>query len=317
MSTPSRIDLHRHLDGNIRLRTILELAEKNGIVLPASDEESLRPFVTVTSPQPGLLEFLEKFRWSVGVLQTPDDCRRVAYENVADAHAEGLDYVELRFSPHFMGQTHRIPPPAVVEAVADGIAAARRDFDVPTELIGILSRTFGTEVCRRELDALLAFKQHLVAIDLAGDEAGFPARLFTDHFDCVRDAGLGVTIHAGEAAGPESIWDAIRLLGATRIGHGIRAAEDARLIDFLGENRIGIECCPTSNVQTSTVASFAEHPLALFLDHGLLATINTDDPGISKITLEHELLIAAPACGLSPAQIAQCVKNAREIAFAT
>lgn len=310
-----RIDLHRHLDGNIRIRTILDLAEKNGIRLPAGDEESLRPHVTITSPHPGLVEFLEKFRWPMAVLASPDDCRRIARENVEDAALERLDYVELRFSPWFMAAAHRLDPAAVVEAVADGTAQGVREFGVPVKLIGILSRTFGPEVCFEELAALMAFRDKLDGLDLAGDEAGFPARLFERHFQTARDAGLRITVHAGEAAGPESIRDALDILGATRIGHGVRAMDDPALMDDLAAHGIGIECCLTSNIQTSTVKSYASHPLRHFLDRGLLATINTDDPGISNITLDHELEIAAPQAGLTPEHIALAQQNAARIAW--
>ncbi len=310
-----KIDLHRHLDGNIRLQTILDLAEKNAIPLPANDPEGLRPHVTITTPHPGLVSFLEKFRWPMAVLATAADCLRVAYENVEDAKNERLDYVELRFSPWFMASAHRLDPAAVVEAVADGIARGVRDFGVPVKLIGILSRTFGPEVCFQELDALLSCREKLVGLDLAGDEAGFPARLFERHFRIARDAGLQITVHAGEAAGPESIREAIDILGATRIGHGVRAIDDPALMDELANRKIGIECCLTSNVQTSTVESYASHPLRAFLDHGLLATINTDDPGISNITLDHEFEIAAPLAGLSPDHLAQAKSNAAVAAW--
>jgi adenosine deaminase len=312
---PPKIDLHRHLDGSIRLETILELGLKNGLQLPGRTIETLRPFVVVSEPQPGLMAFLAKFEWMVGVLVDAEACRRVAYENVEDARREGLDAVELRFSPIFMAQPHGLDPQAVVEAVIDGVAAGVRDFGVPTKLIGILSRTFGVESCRRELDALLACRDGLVAIDLAGDEGNFPPQLFIEHFRRAREAGLGVTIHAGEAAGAESIWSAIRDLGATRIGHGVRATEDPALLDYLAEHRIGLECNLTSNVQTSTVRDYASHPLRAFLERGLLATINTDDPGISGIDLAYEYEVAAPAACLSAEQIAQARWNAAEIAF--
>ena len=310
-----RIDLHRHLDGNIRIRTILELAEKNGIRLPANDVEALRPHVTVMSPHPGLVEFLEKFHWPMAVLATPDDCRRVARENVEDARSERLDYVELRFSPWFMASAHRLDPAAVVEAVADGIAQGVEEFGVPVKLIGILSRTFGPEVCFQELGALMAFRGSLDGLDLAGDEAGFPARLFERHFQKARDAGLRITVHAGEAAGPESIREAMDILGATRIGHGVRAIDDPALMDELAWRGIGIECCLTSNIQTSTVTSYASHPLRHFLERGLLATINTDDPGISNITLDHEFEIAAPQAGLTTDHLHLAKTNAVRIAW--
>jgi adenosine deaminase len=310
-----KIDLHRHLDGSIRLETILELGLENNLPLPARTLDGLRPFVVVSEPQPGLMAFLAKFEWMVGVLVDADACRRVAYENIEDARREGLDAVELRFSPIFMASAHGLAPEAVVEAVIDGVTAGSRDFGVPATLTGILSRTFGVESCARELEALLAHRDGLVAIDLAGDEGNFPPELFIEHFRRARDAGLAVTIHAGEAAGAESIWSAIRDLGATRIGHGVRAIEDEALLDYLGERGIGIECNLTSNVQTSTVADYASHPLRTFLERGLLATINTDDPGISGIDLAHEYEVAAPVAGLSVAQIAQARRNAAAILF--
>lgn len=312
---PPKIDLHRHLDGSVRLETILELGLANNLPLPGRTLETLRPHVVISEPQPGLLPFLAKFEWMVGVLVDPAACRRVAYENVEDAAREGLDAVELRFSPGFMAQPHGLAPQAVVEAVIDGVVAGERDFGVPTSLIGILSRTFGVDACRRELDALLAHRDGLVAVDLAGDEGNFPPELFVGHFRRVRDAGLGVTIHAGEAAGAAGVWTAIRELGATRIGHGVRAIDDPALLDYLGEHGIGLECNLTSNVQTSTVPDYASHPLRAFLERGLRATINTDDPGISGIDLAHEYEVAAPAAGLTPAQITQARHNARALLF--
>ncbi|HEY8899470.1 MAG TPA: adenosine deaminase [Chthoniobacterales bacterium] len=310
-----KIDLHRHLDGSIRLETILDLGLENDLPLPGRTLDTLRPFVVVSDPQPGLMPFLAKFEWMVGVLVDPAACRRVAYENVEDAKRENLDAVELRFSPVFMAMAHGLDPQAVTEAVVDGVAAGVRDFGVPTTLTGILSRTFGLNSCFRELDALLACRDGLVAIDLAGDEGNFPPELFIEHFRRVRDAGLNVTIHAGEAAGAPGIWTALRELGATRIGHAVRATDDPALLDYFAEHRIGLECNLTSNVQTSTVADYASHPLKAFLERSLLATINTDDPGISGIDLDYEYEVAAPAAGLSADQIAQARRNAASIAF--
>lgn len=310
-----KIDLHRHLDGNIRLSTILDLAAKHGISLPATNADALRPFVTVTKPQPGLVEFLDKFRWSISVLADTNACRRVAFENMEDAARERLDYVELRFSPFFMARPHRLDPHAVVGAVLDGIAEGSEKYGVPVRVIGILSRTFGPESCAHELDALLAHHDRLVAIDLAGDEFRFPPKLFKGSFDRVREAGLRVTIHAGEAAGPESVRDAIEILGAERIGHGVRVIDDQALMDQIIRLKIGLECCLTSNVQTSTVRDYASHPLREFLDRGIIACINTDDPGISAVDLQHELSVAAPAARLTPEHVALACANAEQMAF--
>ncbi len=309
------IDLHRHLDGCVRLSTILDLGRRHGIPLPAWDEEGLRPHTQVHGAQPGVMEFIAKFRWMIGVLADLDACRRVAHENVEDARDEGLDYVELRFSPWFMAEPHGLDPAGVVEAVADGVEAGARDFGLPVGLIGILSRTYGPEVASRELDALLAHRGRLVALDLAGDEARWPGEHFVPHFRRARDAGLRVTVHAGEAAGAVSVRQAIEGLGAERIGHCVRAAEDPAVLDLIAARGIGIEANLTSNVQTSTVPDYPSHPLRRFLERGLLATLNSDDPAISGIDLRHEYEVAAPAAGLSPAQVRQAQRNALDIAF--
>ena len=309
------IDLHRHLDGNVRLETILELTSSHGVALPVDDLEGLRDLVRVDRPLDDLMDFLGRFVWLTAAMVDEAACRRIAYENVEDAHREGIDYVELRFSPWFMAETHGLDPRGVVEAVVDGVQAGARDTGVDVGLIGILSRTYGPEVAGAELESLLAFSDSLVALDLAGDEARFPARLFTDHFRRARDSGLDITVHAGEAAGPESVWAALRHLGARRIGHGVHAIDDPGLLEHLAVERIGIESCLTSNVHTRTVASYSEHPLARFLAAGVPATINTDDPAISGIDLTHEYEVAAPAAGLSREQMRQAQENALEVAF--
>lgn len=308
-------DLHRHLDGNIRARTILELGRQHQIALPANELEALRPHVQIVENEPSLVAFLSKLDWGVKVLADYDACRRVAYENAEDLQLAGIDYAELRFSPAYMAMSHGLHPQGVVEAVIDGVRAGCRDFGVQANLIGIMSRTFGTDACRRELEACLAHADHLVAIDLAGDELGFPGELFTDHFRRVRDAGLRVTVHAGEAAGPQSMWQAIRELGAERIGHGVNAIRDPRLMDYLAEQRIGIESCLTSNLQTSTVQSLADHPLRTFLNHGILACLNTDDPAVEGIDLPYEYQVAAPAAGLTAAEMRQAQQNGLTLAF--
>lgn len=308
-------DIHRHLDGNIRIETILELGEKFAMELPANTIDTLRPFVQIVETEPSLVAFLSKLDWGVAVLGDLDACRRVAYENVEDAKNAQIDYAELRFSPYYMAMKHNLPIAGVVEAVIDGVQAGCRDFNLKANLIGILSRTFGQQACAQELAGLLSQKQHLVAVDLAGDELGQPGELFTEHFKQVRDADLQVTVHAGEAAGASSMWQAINELGAVRIGHGVKAIEDPKLMDYLAMNNIGIESCLTSNIQTSTLADIKQHPIKTFLEHGVLASLNTDDPAVEGIELPYEYEVAAPQAGLSVDQIRQAQINGLEIAF--
>jgi adenosine deaminase len=309
------IDLHRHLDGSVRLETILDLGRQHKIELPAKTVEELRPHAQVTEPQPGLMAFIAKMLWATRVLADGEACRRVARENVEDAKREGIDYLELRFSPYFMAEPHQLDMAEVIEGVVAGIGEGVSATGVRVNLIGILSRTYGAEICMKELEALLAYREHFVALDLAGDEANYPAPMFVEHFKKGRDAGWRITVHAGEAGGPQSVWDAIRLLGAERIGHCTRALEDPKLTDYLLENIIPIEANLTSNVHTSTVPNLASHPLREMMARGLICSINTDDPGVSGIDLRHEFEVAAPAGGLSREQIRQAQLNALETAF--
>lgn len=311
------IDLHRHIEGNIRIGTILDLARQHNLDLPAWDEEGLRPHVQVQSRQPGVMAFLEKFTLPMRMLVNLDACRRVAYEAVLDAAAEGIDYIELRFSPWFMAETHSLPPQGVVEAVLDGAQSGQEDSGIQVKILGILSRTYGPDIAMKELEAMLPLAERIVGLDLAGDEANFPAELFQRHFERAREVGWKATVHAGEAAGAESVWQSIRVLGAQRIGHGLAIVNDPGLMDYLFERQIGIEANLTSNVQTSSVADYVSHPLKTFLENGLCASINSDDPGISGIDLRYEYEVAAPKAGLTETQIRQAQLNAVESAFLT
>jgi adenosine deaminase len=309
------IDLHRHLDGSIRLETVLDLGREHNLPLPAFDLDGLRPFVQVTEPKPGVMAFIDKFKWMVGVLVDYDACRRVSYENVEDAYKEGIDYIEFRFSPQFMAEPFSLNLSGVTEAVIDGVLTASHDFKVKTNLIGIISRTYGVEKGWEELNALIDNRDHLIGLDLAGDEVNFPGEMFCEHISQGRDAGLHITIHAGESTDSKAIWYAIDELGAERIGHGISAVEDTRLMQVLERKAIGIENNLTSNIQTSTVSDYQSHPLKQFLRRGIKATINTDDPGVSNITLPYEYNVAAKAVGLTVEQAHQAQRNALDVAF--
>ena len=310
------IDLHRHLDGNLRLATILDLALAHDLPLPAYTLAELRPHIQVSAPETDIMAYFTKFNWMVSVLADLDACRRVAYENVLDAAAEGLDYIELRFSPWFMAKPHGLDPVGVVEAVVDGVRQGNAETpNTRANLLGIISRTYGAEIGMRELQALLTHRDDIVGLDLAGDEVNYPAEMFSEHFKLARDAGWGITVHAGESAGPESVRRAIEDLGARRIGHALSINQDPELVEMMLERRIGIEANLTSNVHTSSVPSYEAHPLKGWLEQGLLATINTDDPGISPVTLREEFEVAAPLAGLTAADTRLAQENAVAVTF--
>lgn len=309
------VDLHRHLDGNIRPKTIWQLAQKNNIKLPADNFESFLPHVQITDSEADLIAFLKKLDWGVGVLKSLDDVVRIGYENVEDAFNANIDYAELRFSPYYIAMTHNLPIEGVVEAIIEGVNKGKEKFSTKTNLIGILSRTFGVDHCQSELNALLAYKDNLVAVDLAGDEYNFPGSLFDNHFKQVKDAGLNVSVHAGEAAGPESVWHAIKTLGATRIGHGVACANDQQLMDYMRDHQISIESCLTSNYQTGTIQNLAVHPVKTFIANDLLVCLNTDDPAVENIELAGEYQLAREVLQLSDAQITQLQRNAIQMSF--
>lgn len=309
------VDLHRHLDGNILPPTILKLAQKNNLPLGEHSLTDISALSQIQDKTSDLLKFLEKLDVGVSVLVTEQDCFDVAYENMRDAKLSGLDYVELRFSPYYMAQAHQLNVHAVVEAIIAGVRSGAEDFGVKANLIGILSRTFGQQICMQELQALLLSKSDITALDLAGDELGFPAPDFVEHFKKARDAGWQITVHAGEADGPKSIWNAIELLGATRIGHGVAAAQDDKLMDYLAKHAIAIESCPTSNYQTATVADLSSHPMKTFFERGLLVTLNTDDPAVSNIKLSDEYDVAYQQLGFKQEQLRIIQSNGVLAAF--
>ncbi|AMO47864.1 adenosine deaminase [Kosakonia oryzendophytica] len=309
------VDLHRHLDGNIDINTIIMLAQKYGVDLPTFDPEELRPYVQVTDNQPDLLSFLAKLDIGVSVLGSLEACHFIARQNVYSAFAEGLDYAELRFSPYYMAKAFNLPLEGVVQSVIDGVREGMAEFSVGINLIGILSRTWGVDSCMAELNALLTYRDDISGVDLAGDERNFPCRLFTEHFTKARDKGFRVTVHAGEAAGPESIRDAIKLLGAERIGHGVQAVNDPWLLEYMANWGIAVECCLTSNLQTNAVNDLANHPVKTFLDYGIIATLNTDDPFVEGVTLRSEYERAVNDVGLTKEHISQLQRNGLNAAF--
>jgi adenosine deaminase len=312
------IELHRHLDGNVRVETIIDLARQHNLDLPAWTPEELRPHVQVTEPAPGVMAFIARFELLRRVLVDYDAVRRITRENLEDAVNEGIDYIELRFSPYFMAETHGLDPMGVTEAVCEAVEEADGEPPVRAKLIGIISRTYGPEIAWTELEAAIRYRDRgVVALDLAGDEANYPGELFVEHFRKAREAGLHAVAHAGESAGAESVRQAVLELHAERIGHAVDAIDNPATMDLLADRRIGIESCPTSNVQTSTVPSYQAHPLPAFLKRGLLVTLNTDDPSISGIDLPYEYRVAREELGLTEADLRRLQENAVEAAFLT
>lgn len=314
-----KIELHRHLPGSLRLETIIDLADQYGLDLPSRDPDALRPYVQVMPDTPAdlghILRHLGTFQRRCFV--APEVLSRLTFEMVEDAFQEGIVYLEVRFSPLTMAG-ESLTFDEVMEGVIDGLRRARRQYPVQTSILLGMTRTSDMETCERIADLARAHAGSgtVAGVDLSGDEAVSPARAFADLFQEIgADGRLGITIHAGEAAGPESVRDAIELLGAHRIGHGVRAILDPAVVDLVRTRGIVLENCPISNVLTGAVPSLDQHPLPRFLRAGVAATINADDPSWFDTTLNKEYYAALTDLGLTFEELHQSLRYAVQGAF--
>jgi adenosine deaminase len=278
------VDLHRHLEGSIRPATSLEFAARLGATVPPAQWRSA---LVAADREEGLLPYLAKIENATALVRSLDGWRRVTAEAIADACSDGLAAVELRFSPEFIAGMTGLDADDVIDAVSD--AACGAGLPIEVGLIGIVVRDKGPDSAVAQIHRLLRHRDALVGVDLAGDEAGYPAPLFGPAFRLARDAGLPVTIHAGEAAGPQSVWAALRL-APQRIGHGVRSTEDPRLLEYLAASDVTLEVAITSNVQTGAARSRARHQLAALVTAGVRVAVCTDNPAVSdtRLTREYE-----------------------------
>ncbi len=311
-----KIDLHRHLEGSLRLHTLAEIGRENGMDLPSVEPEELRPHVQVVDEPLDFYNFLGKFRLLRQFYADQDTIIRLAYESIEDAATDNVKYLELRFNPVALAKEKGFTYEEVTEWVITALERAQCDHDIQVRLIIQVGRDETLSVARRLAETAVAFRhQGVVALDLAGDEISYRATRFAPIFQWARSEGLHVTIHAGEAGPATNIREAIELLGAERIGHGVRAYEDSDLLELLRRDAVTLEMCPTSNLQTGTVVTFKQHPLLRYHQGGLRVTINTDDPGISNITLTDEYRVAVREIGISPEVLKQLILNAARGAF--
>lgn len=311
-----KVDLHRHLEGSLRLQTLSEIAQEHGIDLPSYDIEYLRPFVTVTDDEPDFHRFLEKFRLLRHFYTTQAAIERVAYEAVADAAADNVKYLELRFNPVALARVQGFSLDQVTIWVCGAVTRARRECEIGVNLILQIGRDESVDMASQIADVALAHRDNgVVGLDLAGDEVGYPARRFAKVFQRAREQGLKVTVHAGEAGGADNVREAIELLGAQRIGHGVRAIEKPEVVRLVRDQGVTLEICPTSNLQTGIVRSFGQHPLCDLLALDLRVTVNTDDPSVSDTTLTDEYMVVVQAMGMTLEQVKRMIVLAAESSF--
>lgn len=309
-------ELHRHLDVSIRTTTLLRLAQERGLETQSTSLERFREKLIIRKPMTDLNAVLGQFTFFQKVLDRPETLEQVAYEVVEDCRAEGTRKVELRFSPSFVCQYSHLPWEAALAGFERGVQRALKTFpEMRAGLLCIASRDYGADEVLKTVEFFLKHQNRFVGLDLAGNEIQFPCRIFESSFKKAITAKAKITIHAGEASGPENIWEAIELLGARRIGHGISSVQDPKLMDKLAREKICLEMCPTSNWLTRAVPSFEEHPLPKVLRAGIPVCINTDDPGIFDVTLPHEIEICRKKMGMSQAEVEKCGNYAETASF--
>lgn len=312
-----KADLHSHLDGAMRLETMLDLAKQQGktSLLPSDSLDGLREALLRIDESTNLEEYLSWFSYTIGLMQDRASLARVAYEMAEDSAADNVRYLEVRFGP-VLHTEDGLTLEQVLEAVIDGLSSAEADFGIRWGVIVCGLRDRFRSASMRQAEAAVAYRDRGVcAFDLAGGEAGNPPKAHLPAFYHARNHLLGLTVHAGESWGPESIRQALFYCGAHRIGHGITLWKDPELERFVADRRIPLEICPTSNVQTHVVDSFEDHPVGRLHAAGVPITINTDSLLFGRTTVTEELLRTHTRCGVDADAIRQMAVNGFRHAF--
>ena len=312
-----KAELHCHLDGSLRLATMLDLARRQGKmnVLPADNEEELEAILRQIDDSETLEAYLAWFRYSIPLMQSAEALRRIAYELAEDNARENVRYLEVRYGP-ILHTEEGLSLEQVNDAVLDGLRQAERDFGIRTALIicGLRDRFESASLRQAELAA--AYRgRGVVAFDLAGGEAGNPSKQHLHAFYFARNHLLNLTCHAGESWGPESIQQALFYCGAHRIGHGITLRQDPDLMQYFVDHQIPLEICPTSNVQTHVVGSFETHPIKEYVAAGIPVTVNTDNRLFSRTSVTDELWRVHQYCSIDADHLREIALNGFRHAF--
>ena len=310
-----KVELHRHLEGSLRVRTMMEIVRAHN--LDVKDTGYLRPLVQVEQDDPYTFEnFLAKFGTLRLFYKSPDIIQRVTREAIEDAAADNIRYLELRFTPVALSRAEGFPVPEVIDWVVDSARQAEEAQEIKVRLIVSLNRHEDIQLAEEVIQAALDRRDHgIVGVDLAGNEAEYEAKPFQSLFSEARKQGLKLTIHAGEWGGAENVREAITLFNADRIGHGIRVLEDPRTVRMARERKTAFEVCITSNHHSGVVDDPGEHPIQEMMMENINVTINTDDPSISRITLGNEYRVFREGLGMPIWSLRERVLAAARAAF--
>jgi len=310
-----KVELHCHLDGSLRVPTILDLAKKDKVTLPTSNSDKLSKLLVIGKTRGSLEDYIKRFDITLSVMQTPAALRRTAYELIEDVAKENVRYIEIRYSP-ILHTEKGMSLGESVEAVREGLQRGRKDFGVESGIIVCGIRNISAAASLKLADLTVRYKNKgVVGFDLAGAEENFPAKDHQEAFYMILNNNINATIHAGEAFGPSSIHQAIHHCGAHRIGHGTRLKENKDLMNYVNDHRITLEVCLTSNWQTRSIRSLKYHPLKYYYDQGIRVTLNTDNRLMSGTTLTKEFLLAHKLFGFKLHDFREMIIMAMKSAF--
>jgi adenosine deaminase len=312
-----KAELHRHLECSMRLSTICELAPQVGLELP-SDAAELKKALLVTEPMTDLSAVLNKFLATQKVLESEEILERITFEIIEDAFKEGLKILELRFAPTFIQGGHEhLSFEMIHRSIVRGMARAKH-LPIAVGLIATIQRTLPVAAGARVVDFAIEHKDTILALDLADNEVGFDPGPFASIFQKGRKAGLRVTIHAGEAnvvGSEDRVREAIDLLGAERIGHGVQIHRSPEMMKYVSQKQIPLELCPTSNWLTAAVETLGSHPIRKLMAAGVAVTINSDDPGVFDIDLTNEYQLLSNSYAFTKAEFDRCNDIAAACSF--
>ena len=310
-----KTDLHVHLDGSVRVATIINLAKKGKIELPTLDKDELEKLIVCGPHTQSLEDYLRGFHIVNLVLQTAEGLKRAAYELAEDAAQENVRYMEVRYAP-ILHANKGLGLTEIVQAVLDGLQVAEEDFGIKTGVIICGIRNMDPAMSLKMAELAVEFKNKgVVGFDLAGGEYNNPAKVHKAAFDLARKNNLNITVHAGEADGAASIHQALHACGAHRIGHGTRLIEDAELLNYVNDHRIPLEICIKSNFDTKAVTDIQSHPIDFYLEKGIRVTVNTDNRTISATSITDEYMLAIENFGWDYPTVKKVILNGFKSAF--
>ena len=310
-----KAELHCHLDGSLRIKTIIELAEIQGVELPSKNEDDLLRILSIGPLEKSLEDYIKKFDITLSILQTPESLERAAFELAMDCHSDGVRYLEVRFSP-ILHTKKGMQLSESVDSVKKGLDQAFDECGILTGIIICGIRHISPDHSLELANLSIQYKNKgVIGFDLAGAEENYPAKKHKEAFYLILNNNINTTLHAGEVFGPKSIHQAIHVCGAHRIGHGTRAIEDTDLLNYINDHRIPLEVCLTSNINTKSVSSISTHPFKHYINEKIRVTLNTDNRLISNTTLSNEYQIAINNFNLNESEIRTIIINGFKSTF--